>query len=166
MRYIFWNAKVIAQSPDHHKMKWPTVAGGRCQKNWSFTVIKSIAIEFVPAMQVGLGVNTIIGDVMAPQNSQSAELLSSDDPTWFADWVSGASRVWHCACPFPNVIGIVNRGTTAIHRKYQSSDLNKSIAISIIDRHVHRWFAAKLTFGQERRLIRSVACPGSQRWSH
>ena len=59
----------------------------------SFMVIKSIAIEFVPAMQVGLDVNTIIGDVMASRNSQSTELSSSDDPTWFADWVSGASRV-------------------------------------------------------------------------
>ena len=51
-------------------------------------------------------------------------------------------------------------------QKYQSSDVNKSIAITIIDWHVHRWFAAKLTFGQEMRLIRSVASPGSQRWSH
>ena len=95
MQYIFWstsNAKVIAQSPDLNKMKWGTVAGGQCQKNRSFTVIKSIAIEFVPAMQVGLDVNTIIGDVMASRNSQSTELSSSDDPTWFADWVRGASR--------------------------------------------------------------------------
>ena len=63
------------------------------KKNGSFTVIKSIAIEFVAAMQVGLDVNTIIGDIMASRNSQSTELSSSDDPTWFADWVSGASRV-------------------------------------------------------------------------
>ena len=60
------------------------------KKNRSFTVIKSIAIEFVPAMQVGLDVNTIIGDEVASRNSQSTELLSSDDPTWLADWVSGA----------------------------------------------------------------------------
>ena len=33
--------------------------------NRSFTVIKSIAIEFVPAKQVGMDVNTIIGDDMA-----------------------------------------------------------------------------------------------------
>ena len=62
--------------------------------------------------------------------------------------------------------GLVNRGTAAIHRKYGSSDVNKSIAITIINWHVHRWFAAKLTFGQERRRIRSVASPVSQRWSH
>ena len=41
------------------------------KKNRSFTVIKSIAIEFVPAKQVGMDVNTIIGDVMASRNSQS-----------------------------------------------------------------------------------------------
>ena len=63
------------------------------KKNRSFTVIKSIAIEFVPAKQVGLDVNTIIGDVMALRNSQSIELSSSDDPTWVASWVSGASGV-------------------------------------------------------------------------
>ena len=41
------------------------------KKNRSFTVIKSIAIEFVPAKQVGMDANTIIGDVMASRNSQS-----------------------------------------------------------------------------------------------
>ena len=56
-------------------------------------VIKSIAIEFVPVKQVGLDVNTIIGDVTASRNSQSFQLSSSNDPTWVADWVSGASRV-------------------------------------------------------------------------
>ena len=61
--------------------------------NRSFTVIKSIAIEFVPAKQVGMDVNTIIGDVMASRNSQSIELSSCDDPTWVADWMSRASRV-------------------------------------------------------------------------
>ena len=63
------------------------------KKNRSFTVIKSIAIEFVPAEQVGLDVNTIIGDVMASRNSQSIELSSSDDPTWITDWVSSALQV-------------------------------------------------------------------------
>ena len=43
------------------------------KKNRSFTVIKSIAIEFVPAKQVGMGVNIIIGDVMASRNSQSID---------------------------------------------------------------------------------------------
>ena len=56
-------------------------------------MIKSIAIEFVPAKQVGMDVNTVIGDVMASRYSQSIELSSSDDPTWVADWMSGASRV-------------------------------------------------------------------------
>ena len=63
------------------------------KKNRSFTVIKSIAIEFVPARQVGMDVNTIIGDIMASRNSQSIELSSCDDPTWVVDWMSGASRV-------------------------------------------------------------------------
>ena len=40
-------------------------------------MIKSIAIEFVPAKQVGMDVNTIIGDGMASRNSQSIELSSS-----------------------------------------------------------------------------------------
>ena len=56
-------------------------------------MIKSIAIEFVPAKQEGMDVNTIIGYVMASRNSQSIELSSSDDPTWVADWMSGASRM-------------------------------------------------------------------------
>ena len=63
------------------------------KNNRSFTVIKSIAIEFVPAKQVGIDVNTIIGDVMASRSSQSIELSSSDDQTWVADWMSGASPV-------------------------------------------------------------------------
>ena len=63
------------------------------EKNPSFTVIKSIAIEFVPTKQVGLSVNTIIGEVMASRNSQSIELSSGDDVTWVAGWVRGASRV-------------------------------------------------------------------------
>ena len=37
-------------------------------KNQSFTVIKSTTIEFVPAKQVGLGVNTIIGDGFMEQS--------------------------------------------------------------------------------------------------
>ena len=63
------------------------------EKNRSFTTIKSIAIEFVPAKRVELDVNTIIGDLMATRNSQSIGLSSSDDPTWVADWVRGVSRV-------------------------------------------------------------------------
>ena len=50
---------------------WPML-----KKNRSFMLIKLFAIEFVPAMQVGLDVNTIIGDVMASRNSQSTELSS------------------------------------------------------------------------------------------
>ena len=69
------------------------------QKHWlqltSIVVcrLKSIAIESVPAKQVGMDVNTIIGDVVASRNSQTIELSSGDDPTWVADWVSGALRV-------------------------------------------------------------------------
>ena len=63
------------------------------KKNRSFTVIESNAIECVPAKQVGMDVNTIIGDVMASRCSQSIELSSCDDPTWVADWMSGASPV-------------------------------------------------------------------------
>ena len=43
------------------------------KKNRSFTVIKSIAIEFVPAKQVGMDVNTIIGDVMASRYQVEAQ---------------------------------------------------------------------------------------------
>ena len=53
-------------------------------------VIKSIAIEFVPAR---LEVNTIIGDVMGWRNCKSMELSSSDDPTQVADWVTDAPQV-------------------------------------------------------------------------
>ena len=53
-------------------------------------VIKSIAIEFVPALEV----NSIIGDVRGWRNSKSIELLSSDDLTSrVIDWVTSASRV-------------------------------------------------------------------------
>ena len=71
----------------------PGLVANAEKKNRSFTVIKSIAIEFVPVKQVGMDVNTIIWDVMASRYSQSIELSSSDDPTWVADWMSGASRV-------------------------------------------------------------------------
>ena len=61
---------------------WPML-----RKNQFFMVIKSIAIGFIPAKQVGLKVNTVIGDAMDSQNSNRIEQLSSDDVTWFADWV-------------------------------------------------------------------------------
>ena len=117
------------------------------ERKRSFAVIKSISIQFVPAKQVGLDLNTIFGNVMAFWNSQGIKLSSREDPTWVADWVSGASRVQHRKCVFPNVVRIVSRGTAAIHRKYQSSDVNKSISKSIIDQNAHRWFVAKLQFG-------------------
>ena len=50
-------------------------------KNRSFMVIESIAFEFLPAKQMGLEVNTMIGS----RNTKSIELSSSDDPTWVAD---------------------------------------------------------------------------------
>ena len=52
------------------------------------------------------------------------------------------------------------RGTAVIQRKYQSSEVNKSIVISITDRNVYRWVTAKRWFSkhdQKRRPIRSVA---------
>ena len=87
MQHIFssmWNAKAIVQSPDTTRRTGGLSLVVDIEKNRSFTVIKSIAIE--------LDVNTIIGDVMRSQNSQSIQLLSSNDPTWVADWVSGALR--------------------------------------------------------------------------
>ena len=59
---------VIAQPPDHKKTKWRILAGAE-KKNRSFMVIKWIAIDFLPAKQVGLEVNTSIRDVMGSQNS-------------------------------------------------------------------------------------------------
>ena len=52
------------------------------------------------------------------------------------------------------------RGTAVIQRKYRSSEVNKSIVISITDLNVYRWVTAKLWFSkhdQKRRPIRSVA---------
>ena len=52
------------------------------------------------------------------------------------------------------------RGTAVIQRKYRSSEVNKSIVISITDRNVYRWVTAKRWFSkhdQKRRPIRSVA---------
>ena len=60
------------------------------EKNRSFMVIKSIANEFVPAKQVGLEVDTIIGDVMGSRNNKSIQLSSINDPTRVADWVTGS----------------------------------------------------------------------------
>ena len=99
---IFSGARGMLKSlRNHNKKKWQPDcrwwpwAGGRCweKKNRTFTVIKSIAIAFLPVKQVGMDVNTIIGDVMASRNSQSIKLSSSDDPTWVTDWMSGALRV-------------------------------------------------------------------------
>ena len=50
-------------------------------------------IEFMPAKQVVLEVNTVIGDVIGSRKSKSIKLLSSDDLTWVADWVTIGSRV-------------------------------------------------------------------------
>ena len=52
------------------------------------------------------------------------------------------------------------RGTAVIQRKYRSSEVNKSIVISITDWNVYRWVTAKRWFSehdQKRRPIRSVA---------
>ena len=52
------------------------------------------------------------------------------------------------------------RGTAVIQRKYWSSEVNKSIVISITDLNVYRWVTAKRWFSkhdQKRRPIRSVA---------
>ena len=64
------------------------------------------------------------------------------------------------ACVFPSVVWVINRCAAAIHRKYRSSGVNKSIVISIIDRNVHRWFTAILTINQKRRPIRLVNSDG------
>ena len=98
MRHIFWstwNANVIAQSPDWSQQ--PTRRNGellvadyaekKISLSWSFNWLQ------LSLYQVGLEVNTVIGDVMGWRNSKSIELSSSDDPTQVADWVTGASRV-------------------------------------------------------------------------
>ena len=64
------------------------------------------------------------------------------------------------ACAIPSVVRVVNTGAVMIHDKYRSSEVNKSIVISIIDRNVYRWVTAKRWFSQhdqKRRPIRSVA---------
>ena len=42
------------------------------------------------------------------------------------------------ACAIPSVVGIVNTGDVAIHGEYRSSEVNKSVVISIIDQSVYR----------------------------
>ena len=52
------------------------------------------------------------------------------------------------------------RGTAVIQRKYRSTEVNKSIVISITNRNVYRWVTAKHWFSkhdQKRRPIWSVA---------
>ena len=56
-------------------------------------MIKSIAIQFLPAKQVGLEVNTIILDLTGSRNCKSLELSSSNGPTQVTDSVTGSSRV-------------------------------------------------------------------------
>ena len=53
-----------------------------------------------------------------------------------------------------------DRGTAVIQRKYQSSEVNKSIAIATIDRNAPRQFTTKLMFSQKPKLIRSVVSDG------
>ena len=156
MPHIIWstgNAKVITQSPAiliANKKKWRNV-GGRCWEKKVFLCYLMDWYWLCTSKQVGLEVNTIIGDVMGWQNSKSIELWRSDYPTISSQigWPS-VIRAW----PIPN------RGTVVIHGKYRSSEGNKSIVISIINRNVYRWFTAKRYFNQhnqERRPIRSVA---------
>ena len=47
--------------------------------------------------------------------------------------------------------------TAVIHNKYPSSEVNKSIAISIIDWNIHLWFTAKLRFNQKRPIWSTVS---------
>ena len=58
-----------------------------------------------------------------------------------------------------SVVAIVNTGAVVIRGKYRSSEVNKSIVISIIDRDVYRWVTTKRfsQHDQKRRPIRSVA---------
>ena len=66
------------------------------------------------------------------------------------------------ACAIPSVVAFVNTGAVVIHGKYRSTEVNKTIVISIIDRNVYRWVAAKRWFSQhdqKRRPIRSVTEP-------
>ena len=42
------------------------------------------------------------------------------------------------ACAIPSVVGSVNTVAVVIHGKYRSSEVNKLIVISIIDRNVYR----------------------------
>ena len=52
------------------------------------------------------------------------------------------------ACAIPSVVAFVNTGAVVIHGKYRSSEVNKTIVISIIDRNVYRWVTAKRWFSQ------------------
>ena len=51
-------------------------------------------------------------------------------------------------------------GTAVIQRKYQSSKVDKSIAIATIDRNARRQFTTKLMFSQKPKLILSVTSDG------
>ena len=108
---------------------WPML-----RKNLSFMVFKSIAIDFASAKQMRLEINGIIGDVKGSRNRKSIELSGSDDPTRVADYVIGVTPIRSCV--LSNVVGIVSRSTAANQRSV--FDVNKSIAISIIDRNIHR----------------------------
>ena len=104
---------------------WPMLRKNKTKQ--SFMVIKSIAIRLCTSKQVGLRVNTIIGDVMGWQNSKSIELSSSDDLTQVADLGDQCpvSVTLTYACTIPNVVkpDCKQRGAVVIHRKYQSSEV-------------------------------------------
>ena len=144
--------------------KW-RIVGGRCWEKIAFMAIKIDCNCVCTSKQVGLEVNTIIEDVRGWRNSKRIELLSSDDPTPSPGHpvrrlgercLASVTR----ACGIPSVVGSVNTGAVVIHGKYRSSEVNKSIVISIINRNVYRWATAKRWFSQhdqKRRPIRSVA---------
>ena len=77
--------------------------------------------------------------------------MSSDDLSRVADWVARSARVQHRACSW-------QRHHCDSEKKYRSSEVNKSIAIAIIDQNAPPWFTTKLMFSQKK--IRSVVGDG------
>ena len=125
----------------------------------SLLMIKYIAIEFVQAWQIGLKVNTILGDVMGWWNSKRIKKRWSDSGRRLGGplSVSVTPRMRDPDCKHRR-----GRGTAVIQRKYRSSEVNKSTAIATICQKCSSIIYDKTCVHSKAQTY----LIGRQRWSH
>ena len=84
-----------------------------------------------------LEVNTIIEDVVGWRNSKRIELLSSDDQTPSSQIGWAVPRECNTRMRDPKCSRDCKHRRRCDAGKYRSSEVNKSVVISIIDRNVY-----------------------------